>query len=89
MNKYAGKHLKASAQTMFGFVYFGLAGMLGNIVGGQIVEILGLRTLYLFAVLGACIAMAILFKLKKEMRKIQQGTDGTPRTQFSPGDDTS
>ena len=89
MNKHAGRHLKASAQTMFGFVYFGLAGMLGNLVGGQIVEILGLRTLYLFAALGACIAMAILFKLRKEMRKIQAGTDGAPRTQFSPGEYTS
>ncbi|MBX7247013.1 MAG: MFS transporter [Candidatus Sumerlaeaceae bacterium] len=36
MNRQAGPHLKASAQTLFALVYFGLAGLLGNFVGGQV-----------------------------------------------------
>jgi PPP family 3-phenylpropionic acid transporter len=36
MNKHAGLHLKASAQTLFALVYFGVASMTGNLVGGQV-----------------------------------------------------
>jgi PPP family 3-phenylpropionic acid transporter len=89
MNKHAPSHYKASAQTMFGFVYFGLAGMLGNIIGGQIVELLGLRILYLFAALGACIALALLFRLKKEIKDFNRESPTSPQTALATGHDES
>lgn len=44
MNHHAGPHLKASAQTVFAFVYFGLATLFGNFVGGQVMGGGGLAT---------------------------------------------
>lgn len=36
INRHAGLHYKASAQTMLAFVYSGLAPVVGNLVGGQV-----------------------------------------------------
>ncbi|MGC8840877.1 MAG: MFS transporter [Candidatus Sumerlaeaceae bacterium] len=37
-NSHAPRHLKASAQTLFALVYFGLANFLSNVLGGLIVK---------------------------------------------------
>ncbi len=37
MNRFAGPHYKASAQTLLGLLYFGLANLFGNLAGGQVV----------------------------------------------------
>lgn len=36
MNKHAGLHLKASAQTILAMVYFGFGNLIGNYVGGEV-----------------------------------------------------
>lgn len=38
MNRHAPLHLKASAQTLFALVYFGVASLVGNLLGGLLVE---------------------------------------------------
>jgi PPP family 3-phenylpropionic acid transporter len=38
MNRHAGEHFKASAQTMYALVYLGFAGVFGNYVGGQVIS---------------------------------------------------
>ena len=38
MNTLAGRYYKASAQTLFALVYFGLASFTGNLAGGQVMH---------------------------------------------------
>jgi len=59
MNHQAGYQLKASAQTLLGVVYIGLAGLNGFLAGGWLVELFGTRRLFDFAAVGAVGACAI------------------------------
>ncbi|MFH0793625.1 MAG: MFS transporter [bacterium] len=66
MNYQAGYQLKASAQTLLGVVYIGLAGLNGFLAGGWLVKLFGTRRLFDFAAVGAVLACAIaLWLLRK------------------------
>ena len=62
MNRKSPPELRASAQTLLGMVYFGIAVIVGQSVGGFIAQIKGLRELYLFILV--FVAIAFLFWIK-------------------------
>ena len=65
MNRLAGRKFQSSAQTLHGLVYHGLAMLVGNLAGGQIVGTFGLKPLYLFGTFSTIISFLILFTLKR------------------------
>lgn len=72
INRQSPDELKASAQTLLAMVYFGVALMFSQIVGGTIAEIKGLRALYLFTSAFAGIGFIVWIKLAltdSKMRK--------------------
>lgn len=75
INKIAGEKHHSSAQTLHGLIYSGLSQFLGNLLGGQIVQIFGLQILFLLSSLSNFIAYLIFLKLSKGEKHYEtQGT---------------
>ena len=72
INRQSPPELRASAQTLLGMVYFGVATVFSLTVGGSIAEIKGLRMLYLFASAFAGIGFIVWVKLALTHRRMHQ-----------------
>lgn len=69
INKIAGKEHRSSGQTLHGLVYSGISVVLGNLLGGLIVEIFKLKNLYLFGAILTIISFIFFLKLLKGEKK--------------------
>ena len=60
--------LKASALAILGAVYYGLGGVLGNLLGGQIYANFGARMMFISGAITASIGLGIFLLIKKKPR---------------------
>jgi len=71
LDKLAPVEFKATYHTVAVSVYTGLSGMVGNVLGGWLIEVLGIQKMLLIgAVMCFAISLSFLFLLRKPKRQI-------------------
>jgi PPP family 3-phenylpropionic acid transporter len=68
VHSYATEGTKATMQTVYAAVTWGLGGIVGNAMGGMVVDRFGAQSLYLI-LFGLCMAASLLFIVNKNHQK--------------------